>query len=1053
MSDKNDVLMGSAGEGFDDSEMKSRKKKRIIILVAIIIIIAAIVVTLVFVLKGSDGKDEGKERQDSDLKPDILMKDSEFLKPVSTTKSFQLVELKESKYKFILVHDPKSVNAGLEFRTNFGFSTEVLDGLAHYAEHVFFRGTKNSSMLEIFNLVGQFDEFLNAFTWEEETVFQILGSNLTFNETLNIVSEFIQKPALNPDEFLVEVNAVNSEFDTYNYSLESSLNILRDNSNPDHGFSQTITGHTGNNLTLLNVSAIEMKQLLKNYFLTIFKPENCVFLIYSSNTFEDMATRAQKYFGFKLEQPTKEFNDLIDKKIKALDNPLFLDGQLGKIASYNSLRETPLLVFTFEFSEKNKYAEVDNLLKYFFNNYDEGSFQNYLKLNNYISNYEVGIQGYLKNYEIYTFVLSLTKEGLKNMDKIIEAFFSSVNAIKEDENKLQEILNNIKEIENKKYQFGIDKRTEFPGDVDTLVHNYYFFGAKNILGTPINELFTLERAKQILEELSPEKSFITIDSNEPIDSEYLNSSVEIKYLRSKNVPYKINSIPEELISKLKNINSIDDYNFTLRTINNDFSKLEQMTDIPCYEKNPNNCDDFNETDKSSSKVTDPYLIQNEDNIFSLMKIDRTFGIPFIKGYVEIELDNKIKDLLNTDEKKAVMHLIQLFLSKKFGESSLYEGGSELNIEFSNSEAYKIQIIFSTINDILDKIIDYIIDLFKEPIDEASFENLKERYYYSIANNLNSPAVDFRNEMLNIFKRFISVNTFNFAPVKKELIENVKYTEFTDLFNNIKSLLKKIKYLTYGDISKDLAESTTYKLKNLISSQNLLFALNEVKVPNIPYNSSIYYINKDSNKYQVQGRTLVLFEFDESLKKKMNIFSYCAYDVLFDYLRTKRGTGYAVKTFTQKILDKNYLVIYALGKRYSPEKMDRLVNEGINEAFNFKGCRVNLILEHLKNRDNINGYVDDKFENLLSYLEPKDNETFNEELNEDENMTFDDIVQDLQEVFVTKVKRFAILTHRGDESDEDYEKEINELDKTYYLNEKVTNYYSQNITYLEKFVEQ
>ena len=30
MSDKNDVLMGSAGEGFDDSEMKSRKKKRIL---------------------------------------------------------------------------------------------------------------------------------------------------------------------------------------------------------------------------------------------------------------------------------------------------------------------------------------------------------------------------------------------------------------------------------------------------------------------------------------------------------------------------------------------------------------------------------------------------------------------------------------------------------------------------------------------------------------------------------------------------------------------------------------------------------------------------------------------------------------------------------------------------------------------------------------------------------------------------------------------------------------------------------------------------------------
>ena len=61
---------------------------------------------------------------------------------------------------------------------------------------------------------------------------------------------------------------------------------------------------------------------------------------------------------------------------------------------------------------------------------------------------------------------------------------------------------------------------------------------------------------------------------------------------------------------------------------------------------------------------------------------------------------------------------------------------------------------------------------------------------------------------------------------------------------------------------------------------------------------------------------------------MEIYSYCAYDVIFDYLRTQRGTGYAVKTFTTKILNKNYLVIYSLGKVYSPEKMDRLVNEAI-----------------------------------------------------------------------------------------------------------------------------
>ena len=162
MSDKakGEALVGSAGDEFDEDAIKSRRMKRIILIIVILLVIAGLVVLLVLLLKDSNsGKDENK-----DLKPDIIMKDSDFLKPQSISKEIQLVELKNSKYKFILVHDPKTVNAGIEFRTKFGFNTEVLDGLAHYAEHVFFEGTKRTDELEIFNLVTQFNEFLNAYT-------------------------------------------------------------------------------------------------------------------------------------------------------------------------------------------------------------------------------------------------------------------------------------------------------------------------------------------------------------------------------------------------------------------------------------------------------------------------------------------------------------------------------------------------------------------------------------------------------------------------------------------------------------------------------------------------------------------------------------------------------------------------------------------------------------------------------------------------------------------------------------------------------------------------
>jgi len=78
-----------------------------------------------------------------------------------------------------------------------------------------------------------------------------------------------------------------------------------------------------------------------------------------------------------------------------------------------------------------------------------------------------------------------------------------------------------------------------------------------------------------------------------------------------------------------------------------------------------------------------------------MKIDRTFGIPFVKGYIEFELDDKIKEYIDTEQEEAIVYLIQESLSQKFQETYLYESGSSIDLGYSNSSAYKIQIYFST----------------------------------------------------------------------------------------------------------------------------------------------------------------------------------------------------------------------------------------------------------------------------------------------------------------------------------------------------------------------
>ena len=98
----------------------------------------------------------------------------------------------------------------------------------------------------------------------------------------------------------------------------------------------------------------------------------------------------------------------------------------------------------------------------------------------------------------------------------------------------------MKCIEQTLFEYRLDKKVTFPDDIDTMMENWYLYGAENILKEPIYELYTKERVTKILEEFSPDKSFILIDSPTEFTSKYLNTT-EILYTRNYNAPYKMKS--------------------------------------------------------------------------------------------------------------------------------------------------------------------------------------------------------------------------------------------------------------------------------------------------------------------------------------------------------------------------------------------------------------------------------------------------------------------------------------------------------------------------------
>ena len=1039
-----EVLVHDVGETEAEftNDGKSKKIKRIILLFIVLAVIAAIVVTLILLLKD---KDDEKFTDHTH----ILKDNTDFIKPNNTTKKYQLIQLDKSKYKFILVQDPHTSIGGIEIKTNLGKITDLFDGFAHYAEHIFFGGTKDITELDLFSLISSYDEFVNAYTSFEETVFQYFGSSYTFEKLLNYISNFIQKPLLDTSFLESEKKVVNSEYDKANTSFRNIYQIYMENSNPDHGFFTNETNHIGSVETLSKVDVKVLADYLKNYYRTLFKPENCVFLLYSSESFEKMRKYAQKNFDFVLEEPSEEFNKLFSQKLEQREKPLFLEGQLGKVVMLNDLSDYSLLYFMFSIPQEEQYVDYGFMLFNILAQREDGGLFKFLTDRGYASYYTVYTLGNLKKYDLLAFYLYLTEEGCKNIDKIIEAIFAYINAIKNDNN-LGDILDDLKTMDTKYYQNIEEKETYFPDDTDKILFNYHYYGENYMLGNPVELNYDKSKIQKVLEEIIPEKSFIFIDTQKEIKSNFIRNP-ETKYTKSFNAHYTINDIPTELIDNLKNIKTVDGYEFKLRSKIEDYTKLSGLTEKPCYEGEKNYECKYNEYDPGKDEEYEPYKVKSDDKVLSLMKIDRSYGSPFVNGYINFELDeNLFKDMIKTNEQKALFTLMKESLNYMYIDTPLYIGWNGLTL-FSGIEP-TLTIVFSTFNDVLDKVIQYIYNFLTNPINEKDFNSLKEFYYLQNGEDSEDSEGDLKPDILKVFKRFISVDTYESGDFPLEIVKDLNYSDYLKVYENITEIITKLKYLTHGDISLNQSESTTETLASLIKESEINLLLSSPKKVKIPEKTSILFTTKSRNKYQRQGGTLVMYEYDSKLAQQMKLYSLCAGDFIFNYIRTKRGSGYTVHVYPTAILGKRYLLIYTLGKVYSPEKMDNLINEAIKESFSYKKCDINSIIKHLENRSKIDYYADNKFSDLIGYIESDVENVLTKETLNAEKMTFDSIIKDLKDTFQNKPKRIAILFHRGDITAEELENQKKELNENYYLNKDIKNIVTDNITFLEQYLE-
>jgi hypothetical protein len=597
----------------------------------------------------------------------------------------------------------------------------------------------------------------------------------------------------------------------------------------------------------------------------------------------------------------------------------------------------------------------------------------------------------------------------------------------------EDFINNYIEIENIKFNHKETKHINFIDDLNEISENY-FINQKEILG---NSSINLDMFKSYINNLNPNNVFIIIDSPKSVNSKYYifnGNSIKSKIYQFY---YNITSISDEnkkiLSEKIFNISNLE--NFT------NYSKSINLSDKPCYEKSPYICS-YKEYDPSSKLPYDLYIIRDEENIYCLNKIDRTYYIPFVKGFIQIEFNtNYIRDIIYKD---TYPYLYLYFDSFRYQFLN-----SSLNIDntFYIPEILTpaIQITYSTYNELLVNFQQFILNFFDKPISEQDFETLKNRYIIKKYDKKEYSYNELYEEMIKLFSRFITNDTVKFDLFTIDDMKKSSYSKFQDIYYSLNNITNHLFSLTFGDIntteSKNMSNNLFSIIRNKNNSEIPNLKASKETIISIPEKSSIIYYNKTDNIYMIHSRILIMYEIKENSIKNYIIYISCVENIIKEYMKREKGLVYDIKISVENILKKYYLSIYTIGPIDNLENIEIEINNAINQSFNIT-CPTKDIINYLNLRKNNSFTSDEKLQLLISKaIEKEDTSIY-------ENIDYDKLVQKLKIYLIEEPKRVVILNFGGNISDEDFKTIPDKISKEYSLNKNIKNQITNNTKYLQ-----
>lgn len=214
-----------------------------------------------------------------------------------------------------------SVSVGLWIGNGSRNEDKDNNGISHFIEHMFFKGTKNRTALQIAECIENVGGQINAFTGKEATCFYIKALDSHLELALDVISDMLFNSKFSPEDIEKEKGVIIEEI---NMSEDSPEDVLADI------HSAAIWGNDPISFPILGtinkVKSFDREQIVK-YLESHYTPENSVISIAGNFDIKKVEQLVEKYFG----------SWKSNKKILEYSKPVILNNHLSKKKSIEQL--------------------------------------------------------------------------------------------------------------------------------------------------------------------------------------------------------------------------------------------------------------------------------------------------------------------------------------------------------------------------------------------------------------------------------------------------------------------------------------------------------------------------------------------------------------------------------------------------------------------------------------------------------------------------------------------------------------------------------------------